>query len=347
MRLIPYMAALLLGCGSGDVLARIDGAPVPDAPEPPDAIGPPDLTASVDAGLQGIFTTAPALIRSLWADNEAVYWATDDTVARCRLSDGYTVQLATGEANPLSLHGDPSPPAQTWLFWTAGGSNPGIRRSPDSSPNPIEFVSAPPTPYHLALDDFDLFWTDYAGAVYATSQDIGGQARTLAVTSPATAIALTTDWVYFEESAPRSIQRVGKEAGSPVVIIQSSPYLKDILAASADANIVYWVDDKTLVRFSEYEGGFAQDVVTEPSWIRAVTVRGNSVYWIVRDTIEPTPEHDKGFLKRMSIFSLDPQDAEVIAQDFILSEYSEIRIGGDDDEWVFWFSGTDVWRAPQ
>src|SRR5262245_42107947 len=122
MRLFAAIAALLVGCdGSGEVLARIDGAPMSDAPDLPDTGQLWDDAAPPPDGPRGPlvpsrFATAPGLIHSLWADDQAVYWATEDTVTRCRLSDGLTLDLAIGEETPLSLHGDPSPPTQTWLF---------------------------------------------------------------------------------------------------------------------------------------------------------------------------------------------------------------------------------------
>ncbi len=332
---VPSLVCLAaLGCGSAPVPTGVDGGDVDGAP---DAQPPIDAALSLDARAPvtpAVVTTAPFPIQSLWADGEAVYWASADTVSRWDVNTEETIDLATGEVAPLGLLGD-----GTWLYWTVGAvSGPGtaaVRRTPDDSAAAVDFVGGQEAPYFLARDGVDLFWTDYTGAVLAAPLDDGVPVRTLADGLPqTTGIAATTDWVYYEVvgAFPRSLQRIAKTGGSPIPITTSTG-LNGVIAANADT--VFWIEGQSLRRLAENESGMMETAVTETALLRAAAVAGEYVYWIVAGS------SGNALLRRMPIAGgVD----ETIALGFDASAYTEIRAGGGN---VYWFSGAEILSAPR
>ncbi len=333
------MTVLAVGCqGDGIVLTGPDGAPrdaseVADAPEPIDA-SPVDARIPSDARIV-VQATAVAMasntIYSLWADADAVYWATVSDVVRWDRAGEATVTLSSAEGVPLSLVGD-----GTWLYWTVAS---GIRRSPDGAAAAQDLIVGQPAAYHLAVDGDELFWSDYTGEIHSAPLAGGSPATLVAGLGATTGIALTTDNVYFTEigATPQAVRRISKSPpGSPIIPITAGSQLSPGII-TGDQDTVFWVQDDTLYRYYEGVGGLVEPLVHESFPISGTTIVGDRVFWIVDGGGTGGSARLRGMPVRGGAV-----DAETYADDFSVGAYTEIRPGGGI---LYWFSGPHVWSA--
>jgi hypothetical protein len=240
------------------------------------------VSAAGDGGTASVVATAQNSPTSIATDAMNVYWVDTEgsgSVLACALG-GCTspTALAASQSSPWGLA---VPASGGAVYFTAGASAWSVSLE-DAGVGAIGTETA--TPYAIATDGANVYWSDSAGGVYkCASSGCTTPVQLSAPTGqPSYGIALDATNVYFTVGAGSGgggIWRVPKAAGpASQMALASAPYG---LACDAVTSFVYWTDteNSTVMKMTTVDGGSPVTVASGQNNPTEIVLDSTYVYW--------------------------------------------------------------------
>ncbi len=250
----------------------------------------------VELGLGGGATTAMTTDQSdaffVAVDASNVYWTVGDNIVdpnpngairQVAKTGGAVTELATGQATPQAIIADGA--SVFWADYGRSGSEGSVMRRDLTASAPTKLADAD-SPYTLALDATDVYWTSY-DSVMAVAKS-GGTPRMVAYVDGALAgdVVISGDTVYWDTQDPSGTGAItvwsAPSAGGTAVNVATVATGFSGLASGCDS--VYWGTADSILRSTG--GGSPQVVASGISNLTSFVVVGDTetLFWTQGNT---------------------------------------------------------------
>lgn len=147
-------------------------------------------------------------------------------------------------------------------------------------PQPVTIASGQASPYAIALDGTDLFWsTEGDSAVWRMPTSGGTPQQVYSGSAPSHAIALDASFLYVAmagNSPPYPLQKIPRSGGTPTPIAQTG----SVAALATDGSAAYWTEDTAgRVVSVPVAGGTPTPLALALSSPAGIAVDGSNFYW--------------------------------------------------------------------
>jgi hypothetical protein len=298
------------------------------------------VATKCEAGLVVLSSSAPSdpdgYIRAMTMDNENVYWASYSAIHRVPKCGGTPTTVVAQTEVPFSIAidaphlywsaigsfgagsvlrvslsgGAPSTIASgtglqgialgaTSVYW---GADSNVLQMPLAGGKATKFATRQNSPYAIAVDAQDIFWTDAGeydesdpnGSIMKASIDGGAPVTLAARRSLPSSIVVSGSWVYWvDDGTPSALAKVSVNGGTTTTLASFEPLTSASLAV--DGTNIYWT---TYVGPSTTTPGTSGQIMRMPLGGGAITtlasgqnmpscvaVDATSVYWATRNSI--------------------------------------------------------------
>lgn len=191
-----------------------------------------------------VIAETDGIIRDLALDESYVYWTNaggEDVVQRVSRDQGVIDPLADNDGSPFALE-----IAGNSLYFTTSGGSEGdaVWELGLEGGDEVRVASAESTIVQLAADEVGVFYATEDGEIFVASGSGADGTQIVGDRGDISALAITTQFVFYADSSSGEVLRVTRDGGKPLVLADGLQQPRGLVVTDSAVFVAVGVSDE-------------------------------------------------------------------------------------------------------